>query len=185
MSLPCRPKPAVDTLSSDNAVAVMSGCRLGHFPGQWCRERAFICLLADIIKQRFFILVLIHNLIMSGCFVILCTPLCSLRMWLFRCPVKLQLRFPDVSVVSVLIHSYIILILILEPYANKEIQRRDLSCTFCNPQYLLKSLLFLRGWLMPTCLMFKRMCRLCARPGLRWQPGSLREEVGHQQLWSS
>uniref|UniRef100_A0A8C0U816 EF-hand calcium binding domain 2 n=1 Tax=Cyanistes caeruleus TaxID=156563 RepID=A0A8C0U816_CYACU len=50
-SLPCRPKPAgVDTLSSNNAVAVMSGCRLGYFTGQRCRERPFICLLADIIK---------------------------------------------------------------------------------------------------------------------------------------
>lgn len=115
-----------------------------------------------------FILILICNSVVSGYFVILRTPLCSLRMWLFCCPVKLQLRFPDVSVVSVLIHSCFILILILEPFTNKETQRQDLSCTFCNPQYLLKSLLFLRGWLMPTCLMFKRVCRLCARPSLSW-----------------
>lgn len=57
-----------------------------------------------------------------------------------------------IQVVSVLIHSYIILILILVPYANKEIQRRDWSCISCNPQYLLKSLLFLRVWLMHACL---------------------------------
>jgi len=75
------------------------------------------------------------------------------------------------QVVSVLIHSYIILILILVLYANKEIQRPDLSCISCDPQYPLKSRLFLHGWLMLACLKYKTMCRLILRRGLSAQRG--------------
>lgn len=64
---------------------------------------------------------------------------------LFLSSCKISLDFQMFQVVPVLIHSYIILILILVPYANKEIQRPDLSCISCNPQYPLKSLLFLHG----------------------------------------
>ena len=67
------------------------------------------------------------------------------------------------QVISVLIHSCMILILILVPCANKEIQRPDLSCISCNSQYPLESLLFLHGWFMPACLKYKMTSMSCAR----------------------
>lgn len=88
------------------------------------------------------------------------------------------------QVVSVLIHSCIILILILVPYANKKIRRPDLSCMSCNPQHPLKSLLFLHGWLTPACHKSKTMALRKTYPEMGTL-FSVRDAVGHQQLWSS
>lgn len=167
----------VDTLYSNNTIAIMTFWWLMQGNDIYRLARSHCKIEITIIKR--------HNSDLCGYFMILCTSLCFLRLWIFFCPpVKLWFRFQMFQVVSVLIHSYINLILILVLHANKEIQRPGLSCMSCNAQHPLKSLLFLHGWLMLAGFKYKTVCRLCVRPILGWEPFSKRDEVGLQQLWS-